>query len=432
MSRKVTQRERLLAGMLEVANHEGYAGTSVAAVIAAAGVSRPTFYEYFSGREDCFLAVHREISERLLAQLRDAVEQAPPERAPQAAIRRLIERAAAEPARAQFIAAAAMAGGPCALDARDGTIEQIERLIETAGARTPPEALSPDLPTRALIGATHWLLTPRLRRGERDLAELARELDDWIASYSQPHGSHRWRTLHAGPVPAPSPYISELPLRPPAPLPPGRSRLPAAEIAHNQRERILYATAEIATEVDYTASTIAGIIALARVERRVFYKHFRDKQQAFLAVHELGFQQAMAVGASGFFSAGSWPERIWQGIHAGGQFAATHPTIARIGFVESHAVGADAIQRVEDTHAAFAIFLQEGNKHTSKPLPASALRAIVAANFEIVYRQLRGREPGQLPRYTPHAVYIALAPFLGPDAANAFIDAQLQRAAPGA
>src|ERR1700679_1120423 len=56
-ARKGTQRERLLDGMLLAAVRRGYAGANVAQVIAQAGVSRPTFYEYFADRDDCFLAV---------------------------------------------------------------------------------------------------------------------------------------------------------------------------------------------------------------------------------------------------------------------------------------------------------------------------------------------------------------------------------------
>ncbi|HXM87565.1 MAG TPA: TetR/AcrR family transcriptional regulator, partial [Solirubrobacteraceae bacterium] len=53
---KSTQRERLVHGMVEAANVGGYASANVSAVIANAGVSRPTFYEYFVDRDDCFVA----------------------------------------------------------------------------------------------------------------------------------------------------------------------------------------------------------------------------------------------------------------------------------------------------------------------------------------------------------------------------------------
>ncbi len=423
-ARKATQRERLIEGMLATANRDGYAGANISAVIAHAGVSRPTFYEYFTDKDDCFLAVHRDISGRLLEQIRDAVAQAPPEQAPQAAVRRLIQRAEAEPTRAQFLANEAMAGGPRALDARDQTISQIEEVIERARADTPPGTLTPDLPTRTLIGATHWLLSRRLRRSEHSLTGLGDELVDWIESYSLPSGEHRWRTLKPEPSPGLSPYVSELPAEAPPPIPSGRSRLSSSEVAQNQRWRILFATAEIAAGKGYTATTVTDITTTARVDKRVFYAHFRDKQQAFLAVHELAFQQTMAVAASAYFSAEAWPERVWQGVRAASQFIATHP-LAYLVHIDSHAVGAPAIQRVEDSHAAFTIFLQEGNQQTDRPQTRTAMEATIAAVFEIGYYQFRRRNARRLPRFAYHSAYLCLAPALGPQAANELIDGKL-------
>jgi AcrR family transcriptional regulator len=416
--------------MLATANREGYAGASVSQVIAHAGVSRPTFYEYFTDKDDCFLAVHRDISERLLKQIREAVAQAPPERAPQAAIRRLIQRAEAEPARAQFLANEAMAGGPRALDARDHTISQIEEIVERARAALAPETLTPDLPTGALIGATHWLLSQRLRRNEHDLTGLGDELVDWIESYCQPAGEHRWRTLEPEPIPEPSPFVSELPSGPPPPIPSGRSRLSSSEVAQNQRWRILFATAEIAARKGYTATTVTDITTAARVDKRVFYTHFRDKQQAFLAAHELAFQQTMGVSASAYFSADAWPERVWEGLRASNQFIATHP-IAYLVHIDSHAVGAPAIQRVEDSHAAFTIFLQEGNQQAARQQSRTAMEATIAAIFEIGYQQFRRHGAGQLPHFVCHTAHLCLAPILGARAANEFIDRKQRRASKG-
>lgn len=424
---KETQRERLLAGMLAVANRDGYANANVSAVIAHAGVSRPTFYEYFTDRDDCFLAVHRDIAGRLLEQIQDALEQAPPEQAPQAAMRRLLQRAEAQPEQAQFLANDTMAGGPHALDERDRTIARIERLIESARAGTPAETPSPDLPTRSVIGATHMLLSRRLRRGERDHTQLADELTRWMESYGRPAGEHRWRTLEPGPSPGASPYASELPMHPPPPIPAGRSRLSSDEISQNQRWRIVFATADCARRKGYNATTITDIATTAKIDKRVFYAHFRDKQQAFLAVHELAFQQTMAVCASAFFSTPSpWAERVWRGAHAGGQFWAMHPAISHTGLVESHAVGAPAIQRFEDSHRAFTLFLQEGNQHTTTPQTPTEMEATAAAIFEISYQQCRTNNNHQLPNYAYHTTYLSLTPFLGTQAANEFIDAKMK------
>ena len=204
-------------------------------------------------------------------------------------------------------------------------------------------------------------------------------------------------------------------------------------MARNQRERILYATADIAARNGYAAATVADITSTAGVDRRVFYANFADKQQAFLAIHEIGFQQLMAVCASAFFSGSSWPERIWEGIHAGTHFDATNPVLSHVGYVEAHAVGSAAIQRVEDSHAAFEIFLQEGYLHTSTNAPPrTVLDALAASIFEIGYQHARNRRIQMLPRLTPHAVYLVLTPFLGRAAANDFIDKKLRACEPTA
>ncbi len=425
---KSTQRERLLAGMVAAANREGYAGASVAQVIAHAGVSRPTFYDYFADKDDCFMQTNRDIARRLLRHIRDAVSTAPPEQAMQAAVRRLIERCEAQPAMAHFLANVTMAGGPRALDERDRAVRGIGNLIDDARSASPPDAVCPDLPAQTLIGAVHRLLAPRVRSGDHDLGQLTEELLPWIERYNRPYRSHRWHKVEQGPPPPQSPYGSDISLSPPPPLPRGRLRISSVEVARNQRERILYAVAEVAARKGYTATTIADIKAAAHVDQRVFYTHFRDKQQAFLAVHELAIHQTMAAAANGYFSGSSWPERIWQGLLAGSQWSSKDPNICHMGYVEAHAVGGPALQRVLDTQAAFTIFLQEGNQQTEDPPSRTAMHGIDAAVYELGYEQSRTGRAGDLPRFAYIAAYLVLAPYLGPAAADEFIDAKLREA----
>ncbi len=203
--RKDTQRARLVDGMVQAAVREGYAGATVRRVIAYAGVSRPTFYDYFQDRDDCFLAVHREIAERLLERVRRAVALGPPECAVEAGARALLELAKTEPDATQLLTNETMAAGPAALDRRDSTIAQIAQIIERARSRAPLDAATPDIPTSAMLGAIHWLLAPPLRRGERDLTELTADLIGWIESYRRPTREHRWSSLEPGPPIAPSP-----------------------------------------------------------------------------------------------------------------------------------------------------------------------------------------------------------------------------------
>jgi AcrR family transcriptional regulator len=209
-------------------------------------------------------------------------------------------------------------------------------------------------------------------------------------------------------------------------LPPGRPRLSKGEVARNQRERVLYATSEVAFSKGFVATSITEIASAAGLDARVFYSHFPDKLSAFLAAHELGFEHTMAVASGAFFSAAAWPERVWRGVLACTQFQASHPVLTHMLHVQSYATGAAGAERVEDTHSAFTLFLQEGAQLADAAPPPGVSDAIIAACFEIpVYlsRQARGEE---ISRFAALMTYLCLAPFLGPDEATAFVAGKLR------
>lgn len=60
-----SQRERMLRAMAEAMAERGYVATPVAEIIRRAGVSRETFYEQFSSKQDCFLAGLEQALDRL-------------------------------------------------------------------------------------------------------------------------------------------------------------------------------------------------------------------------------------------------------------------------------------------------------------------------------------------------------------------------------
>lgn len=61
------QRDRLAAGIIAAVAEKGYRDTTVTDIAAAAGVSRRTFYAYFSSKEECYLATYEVIGRHLAA-----------------------------------------------------------------------------------------------------------------------------------------------------------------------------------------------------------------------------------------------------------------------------------------------------------------------------------------------------------------------------
>jgi AcrR family transcriptional regulator len=344
----------------------------------------------------------------------------------QASVRGLIHFAGSTPAMARFLMTQPLAGGPVALDARDRGIAAIGDLIERSHRQADRAAVIPDLPARAVIGGVHRLLASRLHRGEPNLSGLLSDLLEWIESYEQPAGEHRWRTMKAGPRPPSSPFVPAHALRAPDTLPPGRPRIPEDQVAENQRKRIMFAAARVAEEKGYSAATIGDITKIAGVDGRVFYRLFADKQAAFMAMQELGFRTVMDVTASAFFSGATWTERHWEAGRAFTQFLERNPRIARVGFVEAYAIGPGAVQRLDDSCRAFAMLLREGYGHARRTPPSSlALEAIITTIFETVYHRARTSRRPSLSGLLPHLTFLVLAPFLGPVEANAFIDQKI-------
>ena len=59
-------RQRLLDGLAEVLDERAYADLTIADVVAAAHVSRRTFYEHFDSKDACLLALCERLSEKVL------------------------------------------------------------------------------------------------------------------------------------------------------------------------------------------------------------------------------------------------------------------------------------------------------------------------------------------------------------------------------
>ena len=69
MASMETRRQPILEAMVRVAGREGYKATSVADVIEEANTSDSTFYEYFEGKQDCFLAAYDLVVERVVGEV---------------------------------------------------------------------------------------------------------------------------------------------------------------------------------------------------------------------------------------------------------------------------------------------------------------------------------------------------------------------------
>jgi len=161
------QRDRLAAGTIAVVAQHGFNEATITQISAAAGVSRRTFYAYFSSKEECFFTAYRTIVEHL----RIATDAAAAERAEWpgqvgAKLRATLEFIAANPDLAKFcLIAPQRAGEEIASRYRAGMGEAVGYLCE--GMPSPPATRAPsEVVAASLVGGMVALIVHKVEAGE--------------------------------------------------------------------------------------------------------------------------------------------------------------------------------------------------------------------------------------------------------------------------
>jgi AcrR family transcriptional regulator len=168
---RAIQRERLLVGMLGAVSELGYRTANVQAVIDRAGVSRPTFYEHFSNKDDCFLAAFDTSAERLRDQVATAADQGGDvwrDRI-RGGFGALLTFAAAEPEAARVVIVEARAATPDAARRRIDLLDHFASCIDTKVRELLPTGTTHSAITASgVVGGVESLLYARLNKGQME------------------------------------------------------------------------------------------------------------------------------------------------------------------------------------------------------------------------------------------------------------------------
>jgi AcrR family transcriptional regulator len=202
------QRARLLAAAVRAVEELGYTRVTVAHITRRARVSRRTFYELFSNREECLLAVIDETLERidreLIAAAVDDLAWCGRIRVGLGVILSFFDR---EPALARMCVVQAMRGGPAVLERREQILARLATAIDGGRAEGPRGERCTPLIAEGLVGAAFAIVHTRLLRDERvPLAALLGELMGMIVlPYLGPAATRRELTR---PAPDVSPQLT--------------------------------------------------------------------------------------------------------------------------------------------------------------------------------------------------------------------------------
>jgi AcrR family transcriptional regulator len=180
------QRDRLTAGIIAVVSEKGYHAASVSQICAAAGVSRRTFYSYFSSKEECYGEAFDAIGLYLTETLSAAGSgESTWDARVRARLAALLEAFAANPDLVRFTLIVPLRTGEQIAVRHRLALERILQVIaqdapEDGSFRRPSPAVE-----QALVGGMMALIAHKVERGEgEDLPDL---LPDLVELYLTPY-----------------------------------------------------------------------------------------------------------------------------------------------------------------------------------------------------------------------------------------------------
>ena len=183
------QRQRILDAIADVTSLAGYTSMSVEDIIATAGVSRRTFYDNFSSKEDAFLAALDVAAAEMVERVQMAYD------ANRSFARGVRDSLAAfvgfmvrEPRYADMLIVEVLAAGPAAIQRRNEVMGRFAEMLRAGAETLPSDRRPPALTAETIIGGIYEIVYSRVLQGQLD--QLPALLPDLVYSMLQPYVGH--------------------------------------------------------------------------------------------------------------------------------------------------------------------------------------------------------------------------------------------------
>ena len=397
------QRARLFGAMIEAVHRQGYKATTVAHVIALAGVSRRAFYEQFANKEDCFLGTYDIAVARAKRRMMDGwMRERGWANRVHRACQAFVEDACRNVKSSRLVLIEGLGLGVKSRERMMRSAVAFERVLADGFRAAPDGVQLPPLGPKAIVGGGRYMMFERLRTDRAaELPMLTDELLDWISAYRSP-------AARIG--------VSRTP-------PPHRPAEPARFLESDEkRARVLGAVVHLTLDEGYHELSDPQIAQFAGMSTESFHKYFPSKRECFLAALEEFVDETIEVIAAAGARASSWPEAAYLGVKAGIEHFVVHPGLTRMAFEDLFEVGPAVTDSIGSSLGKLAGMLRESSPEPRRA-PLLVHEAVAGAMWAIIGNYAVRKRVRYLPSLTDHLAFLVLAPYIGPKAAGNTIDA---------
>lgn len=382
--------------MIEAVAQRGYAAVSVQQVVALAGVSKRTFYEQFSCKEECFLATFEALSLETIKRLSTAYsEHDDRDMRLHALLDCVLSDVAHKPKEAKLRMIESLAVGPAGQE----RARESQAKLEAVFASSVPRYSTPPLVVRGMAHGVWHLISSYLLKDAVDLLPgLTDELHGWMASYRCPDPG---------------------PLREVPSLDRARRQVarPFDRSSGDERRRMQHAALHMAGRLGWLALSRPSLCKLAGVDERVFEQLYDDVDDCFIDALDLFAAELLApMLVASRQAPRDWPTQIEAALAELLSNLVKYPVLARAAFVEIACVGPRAVERGNHLLDGFANLLRK-SAPAEVDLSDVVSQAIAGAVWGILQDYVRAGAGDCLRELVPHLSYLVLAPAISAQAA---------------
>jgi AcrR family transcriptional regulator len=180
-------------------------------------------------------------------------------------------------------------------------------------------------------------------------------------------------------------------------------RLPAEEVADNQRRRLLAAMVACVAEHGYERTSVGDVVELSGVSRTAFYRHFVNKEDCFVAAVDGTIEFATAAITGAYRNDGSWDVRLAGAFNAYVGEILAQPAAARICLLDAFVAGPTAIDRANRGGTQFEQMIHQSFEQSPDHvgLPPLVIRGIVGGVRKVMATRLRLGQEATLAELAP-------------------------------
>jgi AcrR family transcriptional regulator len=408
-------RARLHEAVIKLLGTQGYGGTSVDELAAAAGVSTATLYGLFAGKQelvlDTFDAIVGEAGGRLRTRpipegdLRHALADV---------LAAVVDAALRQPEAARLAIVDIAALGPSGVQRRRALTDGLQELLRRAATSGNGLTVLSEPALAVLAGGTLHVLDRHLRSGRlRPLRSAALDLATWGAMYEtdapRPSPAPRLAAPHRIAIPSPLSHG----------LPHGRHGLPAAFVHRHQRERILEAVLVLSAEQGFEITSARELATRAGLSRQTFYQHFQTKEDAWSAAFDQAFLELFSAAWHAGAAQRDPAAKVTAAVTACLEQLIAEPGRARLLLVDAPSAGAAGSAAIDRATQAFARLI--AGAAGDRELPAIVPLAMVGGIVSLVSGWVVEDRTADLTDLTPALVEILFVPLFGASAARAAV-----------